>query len=178
VEGVAGGYATQIQIDNNDTFSSPVQTKKPAHRCTDLHRPPDAGRRQVLLARARHHSAGVAGAWSAARSFTFTAGRRDRGCSPPVNPTTTGDHHARVHLERRHQCDDLPDSTQQRVHLCHAPAHQAATSTRPATPVTPALPDGKYYWRVRGVTAAGVAGKWSAAWVITIRYDPARPCPC
>ena len=38
------------------------------------------------------------------------------------------------------------------------------------------LPDAKYYWRVRGVTSVGVAGKWSVAWVITIdTTGPAMP---
>ncbi len=54
-QGVPGGVRYQIQIDNNDTFASPVQdAETPTGRHADLHRQPDAGRRQVLLAGARH----------------------------------------------------------------------------------------------------------------------------
>ena len=37
---------------------------------------------------------------------------------------------------------------------------------------TPVLPDGKYYWRVRGINHFGVTGSWSAARTITIDTIP------
>jgi M6 family metalloprotease-like protein len=44
----------------------------------------------------------------------------------------------------------------------------ASTSFTPAS----AIPDGRYYWHVRGINGSDEAGPWSAVWVVTIDSAP------
>jgi immune inhibitor A len=52
----------------------------------------------------------------------------------------------------------------------------SVTVTASAYTVTMPLPDGRYYWRVRAVDAAGNAGAWTSAWTVWVDITPA-PAP-
>ena len=162
---VSGGDHYQIQIDNNDTFTSPAQDETLAagvltYTASPL---PDGGK---FYWRVRAlNSAGVAGAWSSAWTFTLQQIAAPVLVSPP-NPMTT--------------TDTTPAFTWNTVAGAASYQIQIGTTSSFATivhqdsagsnfyTIPGPLPDGRYYWRVRALTGAGVAGKWSAAWVVTI----------
>jgi hypothetical protein len=105
---------------------------------------------------------------------SFTAAG-SRGLTSPINPTSTADTTPSFTwkvVTTAHTYQFQMSGTSSFARLVHQGSDIAATGyTVPTT-----LPDGKYFWRVRGVTSADVAGRWSAAWVISIdTTGPAMP---
>ncbi len=176
-QSVVGGVRYQIQIDNNDTFASPVQDEETEPTGTSSYTAspmPDGGK---FYWRVRAiNSAGVAGVWSAARSFILQQVSAP-GLVLPINPTTTAD------TTPSFAWASVPGASAYQLQMSQTSTfatlvHQASAIATTDYTVTDGsdLPDGKYYWRVQGVTSAGVAGRWSAAWVITIdTTGPAMP---
>ncbi len=166
-QSVAGGVRYQIQIDNNDTFASPAQDAEtqPAGTLSYTASPMPDGGKFYWRVRAINN-AGVAGAWSAARSFTLQQVAVPVLTSP-VNPTTTAITTPSFTWNGVLNADSYQIQLSSTSNLAVL-AHQGSDITTTGYTVPATLPDGKYFWRVRGVTSTGVAGRWSAAWVISI----------
>ncbi len=161
---VDDGDVYQIQIDNNETFASPVQdvtidSGTPAYLASAL---PNGGR---YFWRVRAINAvGVAGAWSATWQFTLKQIAAPVLLGPargiPTDNSTPefswngidGVANYQIQIDATNTFID-PD----RAITVNGTAH-----------IADPLPDGKYFWRVRGVSATGVPGLWSAIWGFTV----------
>ncbi len=75
---------------------------------------------------------------------------------------------------------DVPDAPRYDLRVDNSSAfgspEVSVSVTASAYTVTMPLADGRYYWRVRAVDAAGNAGAWSSAWTVWVDIDPA-PAP-
>ena len=170
---VTNGDTYQIQIARTDTFAKPVQDETLLSGVlTYTADPLPDGGKYYWRVRAIN-VLGVAGAWSASTSLHADAiGRADP--AQPGDRDENDGHHARSGLEPGGGCGELPASTGYALDLRQPGSDRHCR--RITTYTASALPDGKYYWRVRGVDAAGIPGKWSAAWNITIdTTGPAQP---
>jgi hypothetical protein len=161
---VPNGVTYEIQISVNSSFKTPVQdVTVPAGVLTYTADPlADGG---VYFWRVRAINAqGVAGAWSTKWQFKLNRLPWPVLLSPVTGTKTT---------------DTMPELTWNPVINAVSYEIQIDTDRKFGTPdqtltavgtsVTPApLPDGKYYWRVRGVNSPGVTGFWSPAWNLTV----------
>ncbi len=169
---VTNGDTYQIQIARTDTFAKPVQDETLPSGVTNYTAAPLLEGGKYYWRVRGINSVGVAGAWSPARAFTLAqlaapvlsspaSGTKMTNTTPNLawNPVTNA-------VSYQIQLDTLssfasPDQT---------------ANVGGAVYTTAALPDGKYYWRVRGVDTAGIPGKWSAVWNLTIdTTGPAQP---
>ena len=161
---VADGYTYQIQIDDKSNFSSPLQDVElaPGQTTYTADSLPVGGK---LYWRVRAlNSAGVAGSWSKKYNFNLEAIERPDLVDPANNAvvpdntpllswaSVTGAVQYQVQIDDDKKFGSpLQDMT------------VAGTSTTAS-----ALPDGKFYWQVRAVNSAGVAGSWSKYWAFTV----------
>jgi hypothetical protein len=110
---------------------------------------------------------GVAGQWSATWWFRLDALPRPALTAPAHRSTTASP-------GPTFEWEAVPDAAGYQIQISadrrFGTVEQAATVTDATYPAG-GLPDGRYYWRARGVNAAGIAGTWSAVWQITIDSD-------
>ena len=119
-QSVAGGVRYQIQIDNNDTFASPVQDAEtqPAGTLSYTASPmPDGGKFywRVRAINARRRS----GCMERRAELHLTAGGR-AGVNLTHQPDDHGEHHPLVHLEQRPQCGRVPVPDEQHLQFRRA----------------------------------------------------------
>jgi hypothetical protein len=166
---VSGGEQYQIQISTSGNFKTPVQDvtfapSDPLHPTFNAAALADGGK---YFWRVRAiNSVGVAGAWSAKWQFTLNQLVRPVLLDPPSGTPTTN---TAPQLRWNGLSDALSYEIQIDTDQKFGTPDQLLTATAPDTSATPApLPDGRYFWRVRGVNAFGVTGLWSVAWNFTV----------
>ncbi len=106
---------------------------------------------------------GVAGAWSA--KWTFKLNQLP---APGLSSPAAG---LKTKTMPTLNWAVVPGATGYRIQIDNnqdfSSPTQTGTSGGTSYPVAPALPDGKYYWRVQAVNGR-LGGKWSAVWYFTV----------
>ena len=159
-------YRYQVQIDDSPGFRNPEQDIALGTNVTQV-APTGLGASGRYYWRVRAIDAqNVAGRWSAARWFALEGPDRPTLAGPP-NRSTTAD------TTPLFEWAAVSGATGYQFQL--SPNQQflsaAITAAGGVSYTPPALADGVYFWRVRAVNAAGVAGAWSLVWRITVDSD-------
>jgi hypothetical protein len=163
-ESVSNGSAYQVQVDDNEDFSSPQFDNTAATTTRGLVTPLTNG---TYFWRVRAMNIyEVAGAWSATQTITISV--------PPAAPVlltpeadaveTTGlpvfSWEAVINGDvYQIQVDDNEDFS--------STLFDDVSDTTTRELVTP-LENGTYYWRVRAININGTPGEWSLVWIVTI----------
>jgi immune inhibitor A len=163
-----GGHAYQIQIDNADTFASPVQDV-----VLDPDSVPDVfeytadplpnGGKYYWRVRAIN-SVGVAGAWSVKRSFTLTQLAKPTPVSPAIG-AVTGDNTPTFEWSTVNNALNYQIQIDNNQNFS-SPERDITQDGNLYTPDP--LADAKYYWRVRAISTDGIGGIWSGVWNVTV----------
>jgi M6 family metalloprotease-like protein len=172
-EAVSTATSYRIQVDNNADFSSPaINSTRSGTTLT----PGTALADGLYYWRVQARGAnGLWGPWSAVWTLTIDTARPARPTllSPANNALVTTNlpsfDWSDVADAARYDLQVDNSSTFGSPEVVAAPAGSAFT-------VTTALPDGRYFWRVRAVDAAGNASSWTSAWTVWVDIVPA-PAP-
>jgi parallel beta-helix repeat protein len=163
--GLSGVMEYQIQIDDQANFKSPVQDVL-LSELSYTAAPLPASDTYYWRVRA---VADVAGKWSSAWSFVLLG---------PASPTLLSPEHKTTVCDREvlFTWNNSSQAISSQIQISRDSRFQIivyAGDTDGASVEVSDLTGGRYYWRVRGVNAQGVAGKWSAVWQFT--HDIAWP---
>jgi len=160
-------YRYQVQIDDQANFRSPLQDVTLDSNVTTYIPAPLSENGRVFWRVRAINEYGMAGQWSATWWFRLDAPPRPTLIAPANRSTTASS-------GPTFEWAVVPDAAEYQIQISRdrkfGTVDQAAAVTN-ATYPSGALPDGIYFWRVRGVHNAGIAGQWSAVWQITVDSD-------
>lgn len=172
-QAVSGGasFTYQIQIDNNDTFVSPLlDSTLPAGQLTHTPAAPLTEGGPLYWRVRAINLAGVAGKWASSsfKLLQLPAPTQSTPAADSKSSDTTPDFAwSGVPDAASYQLQVATDTTF--VTLVHTVTQSETTYPLPGGS---ALPGGTYYWRVRAISAANVVGKWSTKWAFTVDLTP------
>lgn len=171
-EGVPGGAAYQVQVDDNGNFASPeVDATTPS--TSSAVKPALKVGEYTWRVRAMN-TYGTPGLWSVAWKFTINTDPNAPALAQPANgslveTTTTpalewrGAENGATYQVQVDNNDNFS-----------SPEYDSTTSSLNST-VDSTLKQGEYSWRARAINRYGKPGQWSTTWKFTISIPPILP---
>lgn len=168
---VAEADMYQLQLDTSGAFTSPRNDTLTGSGTNFFTL--DVLNDGVYYWRVRcNDSVGNWGNWSSIWSFTLsTVGPPAPSLTSPTNGATLSDNTPQLDWSA------ATDANEYRVNVTLVGATSPTVSgmTAGTTYTTATLPDGMYYWQVRGKTSGGTWGAWSSVWFFTVSTTLAAP---